>query len=245
MMGEKRGDEVDFENQVTMKTASTWHWWGSNSNSKLHARAKKVTVTKCNSDKTNLNKVKFGKGWVPNVFIPTSSISSCLVVRDGEAKGGEFPLLAVPNTLAFPLAVQAHVLVLTRVVPHCLLVLAAPSAPVSGTQVLRGLQVVLQHRALLVPLHAGTVHLVFTARKSRGLGNKSHLNTEHRWLCVFKLTSCHSQSQNRWWSLCPWWSAWVSRCTNAACRPQWRAAPRKKNEVSMEEKNLFPSGVFS
>lgn len=90
-------------------------------------------------------------------------MGSCLVVGDGETERRQFPLLAVAHALALPLAIQAHVLVLTLVVPHRLLVLAAPSAPASGAQVLCGLQVVLEHRALLVPLHAGTVHLVFTA----------------------------------------------------------------------------------
>lgn len=89
----------------------------------------------------------------------------CLVVGDGETERREFPLLAVAHALALALAIQTHVLVLTLVVPDRLLVLAAPSAPASGAQVLCGLEVVLEHRALLVPLHAGTVHLVFTADK--------------------------------------------------------------------------------
>lgn len=28
--------------------------------------------------------------------------------------------------------------------------------------------------------------------------NKPHVTAGHRWLCLLQLTSCHSQSQNRW-----------------------------------------------
>lgn len=87
---------------------------------------------------------------------------SCLVVGDGQAQRRELSLLAVAHALPLALSVHACVLVLALVVPDHLFVLAAPPAPASGPQVLRGLQVVLEHRALVVPLHAGTVYLVFT-----------------------------------------------------------------------------------
>lgn len=89
-------------------------------------------------------------------------VQSCLVVWDGKAKRREFSLLAVACTLALPLAVQTHILVLALVITGCLLVLTTPSAPAYRTQVLCGLLIVLEHRALLVPPHTGTVHLVFT-----------------------------------------------------------------------------------
>lgn len=71
-------------------------------------------------------------------------------------------MLAVTHALPLPLSVHTCVLVLALVVPDHLFVLAAPPAPASSSQVLCGLQVVLDHRALVVPLHAGTVYLVFT-----------------------------------------------------------------------------------
>ena len=94
-------------------------------------------------------------------------MQSCLVVGDGEAERREFPLFAVTYAFALPLAVQTHVLVLAQVVPDRLSVLATPSAPASRAQVLCGLEVVLEHRALLVPLHTGTVYLVFTIREKK------------------------------------------------------------------------------
>lgn len=94
--------------------------------------------------------------------VSTGGTGPCLVVGDGQAERRQLPLLAVPHALALPLSVHARVLVLALVVPHHLLVLAAAPAPASGPQVLGGLQVVLEHRALVVPLQAGTVHLVFT-----------------------------------------------------------------------------------
>lgn len=95
----------------------------------------------------------------------------CLVVRDGQAERRELPLLAVTHALPLALSVDACVLVLALVLPDHLLVLAAPPAPASGPQVLCGLQVVLEHWALVVPLHAGTVHLVFTE-----MSRKCHYN---------------------------------------------------------------------
>lgn len=93
-----------------------------------------------------------------------SGSGPCLVVGDGQAQRRQLPLLAVaPQALALALAVQGQVLVLAQVVPGRLLVLAAAAAPAARAQVLGGLQVVLEHRALLVPPHAGTVHLVLTA----------------------------------------------------------------------------------
>lgn len=71
-------------------------------------------------------------------------------------------MLAVSHALPLPLSVHTCVLVLALIVPDHLFVLAAAPAPASSPQVLRGLQVVLEHRALVVPLHAGTVYLVFT-----------------------------------------------------------------------------------
>lgn len=94
--------------------------------------------------------------------VSTGETGSCLVVGDGQAERRQLPLLAVPHALALPLSVHARVLVLALVVPHHLFVLAVAPAPASSPQVLGGLQVVLEHRALVVPLQAGTVHLVFT-----------------------------------------------------------------------------------
>lgn len=108
----------------------------------LHARIKKkVTFASLYEDETASNSVVVvvEEDETQSVFNPTARVSSCLVVGDGEPEGREFPLLAVADALALPLAVQAHVLVLARVIPHRLFVLATPSAPVARAQVLRGL----------------------------------------------------------------------------------------------------------
>lgn len=112
---------------------------------------------------------------------------ACLVVWDGEAKRREFSLLAVAYTLALPLAVHTHVLILALVIPGRLLVLPTPSAPASRAEVLCGLLIVLEHWALLVPLHTGTVHLVFTGnvneRREENNKNSRMLSLKLKWSC--------------------------------------------------------------
>lgn len=127
-----------------------------------------------------------------------------LVVGDGEAEGRELPLLGVSEVLALGsrLAIQHQVLVLAAVfalATHRLLVLAAAAPPPgvhSAAQVLRRLQVVLEHRTLVV-LHARTVHLVFTAADRGGLAEIKYP------LCIRSLKYIYANSLKAKWLYLP------------------------------------------
>lgn len=74
----------------------------------LHARGKKkrslLTSAVLYEDETTTIPAQ-EEDETQSVFNPTASVSSCLVVGDGEAEGRELPLLAVADALALPLAV--------------------------------------------------------------------------------------------------------------------------------------------